>query len=161
DEEVFLGLMGENIYSSLNQTQVNTLFTNTGPFRSLSAPTIATQYNPGVGAPTGYIMQSNGYIDECFLDVHQPGYPAHTTPAPQHATRPPPTHFGQALKAAFSDFLVLRHGGSGYLFAYGNGNTGQLNAAERPFRSLAYPDINYTIFRPAALPPSLNTLPQD
>ena len=31
--------------------------------------------------------------------------------------------------------------------------------AERPFRSLSYPDINYTIMRPAALPPSPYTDP--
>ncbi len=76
------------------------------------------------------------------------------------------------LKAAFSDFLKLRHGGSGYLFAYGAGPTGagdflanpallppspaptQPIASERPFRSLSYADINYTILRPASLPPS-------
>ncbi len=72
------------------------------------------------------------------------------------------------LKAAFSDFLKLRHGGSGYLFAHGAGPTGsgdsrpryanwtqtQPVAADRPYRSLSYPDINYTIMRPASLPPS-------
>jgi large repetitive protein len=75
------------------------------------------------------------------------------------------------LKAAFSDFLKLRHGGSGYLFGYGAGPTGSGDfipgplalplttptfplAAERPFRSLSYPDINYTVLRPASLPPS-------
>jgi len=77
------------------------------------------------------------------------------------------------IKAAFSDFLKLRHGGSGYLFGFGAGPTGsgdfvlgpltlvsgapqtQPLAADRPFRSLSYPDINYTILRPASLPPSL------
>ena len=29
--------------------------------------------------------------------------------------------------------------------------------ADRPFHSLSYPDINYTIMRPAALPPSAFT----
>ena len=75
------------------------------------------------------------------------------------------------IKAAFSDFLKLRHGGSGHLFGFGAGPTGSgdfvlgpLNvtastpshplAAERPYRSLSYPDINYTILRPASLPPS-------
>ncbi len=79
------------------------------------------------------------------------------------------------IKAAFSDFLKIRHGGSGYLFGFGAGPTGsgdfaagpltiatagtppltQPIAAERPYRSLSYPDINYTILRPASLPPSL------
>ena len=31
--------------------------------------------------------------------------------------------------------------------------------AERPFHSLSYPDINYTLMRPAALPPSAYTNP--
>ena len=77
------------------------------------------------------------------------------------------------IKAAFSDFLKLRHGGSGYLFAHGAGDvamgsffpslttpvgTTQPVAADRPFRSLSYPDINYTIFRPASLPPSPSNL---
>jgi hypothetical protein len=90
------------------------------------------------------------------------------------------------LKAAFSDFLKLRAGGSGYLFAWGSGATGSGPALmlspggnpppvlppglqnlpygpvaqERPFRSLSYPDINFTVMRPAALPPSLLTNPQ-
>ncbi len=69
------------------------------------------------------------------------------------------------LKAAFVEFLRVRHGGSGYLFAFGSGAVGTptrtLNlpnhlqvAAERPFRSLSFPDINATVLRPAALPPS-------
>ncbi len=77
------------------------------------------------------------------------------------------------IKAAFSDFLKLRHGGSGHLFAHGAGpvgsgdvtpnpnlpvtviNPSQPIASDRPYRSLSYPDINYTIMRPASLPPSL------
>ena len=81
------------------------------------------------------------------------------------------------LKSAFGDFLKLRHGGSGYLFGWGSGQPGSggylptnaslssfvgasrtVNpsavASERPFRSLSYPDINYTVMRPASLPPS-------
>ncbi len=76
------------------------------------------------------------------------------------------------IKAAFSDFLKVRHGGSGFLFAWGNGLVGSpiLNsnnaltgsvAPERPFRSLSFPDINYTVMRPAFLPPSKNTVAQD
>ena len=65
------------------------------------------------------------------------------------------------IKAAFAQFLWLRHGGSGYLFGFGNGAVGQNSAvvpidppipapagygsgipAERPFRSLSFPDID-------------------
>ncbi len=82
------------------------------------------------------------------------------------------------IKAAFAQFLWLRHGGSGYLFGFGTGAVGQNNAvtpidplspmpsgygsgipAERPFRSLSFPDIDYTVMRPATLPPSIYTNP--
>jgi len=82
------------------------------------------------------------------------------------------------MKAAFSDFLKLRAGGSGYLFAFGSGAVGSGPAftpngapaapatamltpvaAERPFQSLSFPDINATVMRPATLPPSKITNP--
>ena len=72
--------------------------------------------------------------------------------------------FGSRMKASFAQFLSLRHGGSGFVFGYGSGATGQNTAvltgnpnalaaphnpipADRPFHSLSYPDINYTIMR--------------
>ena len=75
------------------------------------------------------------------------------------------------MKASFAQFLSLRHGGSGFVFGYGSGATGQNTTvvtgnpnapaapnnaipADRPFHSLSYPDINYTVMRPSALPPS-------
>jgi hypothetical protein len=86
---------------------------------------------------------------------------------------------GNFMKASFAQFLSLRHGGSGYVFSYGGSlNTGQNfsiyppnvnpnapvppNAvpADRPYHSLSYPDIDYTVLRPAALPPSTYTDPQ-
>ncbi|MFO0889280.1 MAG: hypothetical protein U0790_09090 [Isosphaeraceae bacterium] len=84
--------------------------------------------------------------------------------------------FSNRLKWAFAQFLSLRHGGSGYVFGYGSGQTGQNSTvvtgnpnagdpltspipADRPFRSLSFPDINYTIMRPAALPPSTRSDP--
>ena len=81
------------------------------------------------------------------------------------------------MKASFAQFLSLRHGGSGFVFGYGSGAVGQnfavatspanpnapatpnLIPADRPFHSLSYPDIDYTIMRPAALPPSAYTDP--
>jgi hypothetical protein len=92
-----------------------------------------------------------------------------------------PPLYTNALKAAWIQFLWLRHGGSGYMFGYGSGAVGSnasiiasttypgvnQNAAapntnipaEIPFHSLSYPDIDYTIMRPAALPPTANTVP--
>ena len=84
-----------------------------------------------------------------------------------------PYPVGNRIKAAFAQFLWSRHGGSGYLFGHGSGisgensavvtpivtaNTGQI-PSERPFHSLSYPDIDYTIMRPAALPPSTVSSP--
>src|SRR5208282_956716 len=62
--------------------------------------------------------------------------------------------------------LRLRQRGDRQNTAVGIGNTNAPLApnnpipADRPFHSLSYPDINYTIMRPAALPPSLYTDPQ-
>ena len=88
-----------------------------------------------------------------------------------------PPQYTNALKAAWIQFLSLRHGGSGYMFGFGNGAVGQnvtvagLNAipgangatsttnpipAEIPFHSLSYPDIDHTVMRPAALPPGVS-----
>ncbi len=100
------------------------------------------------------------------------------------AAQPPP-QYSNALKAAFAQFLTLRHGGSGYVFGFGSGPVGSYVSvattaaggvgpvipgynqspsavpgalpADRPFHSLSYPDIDYTVMRPAALPPSLSS----
>ena len=94
-----------------------------------------------------------------------------------------PILYNNALKASFIQFLSLRHGGSGYIYGYGSGSVGQNLAvtapplptptpplagapsyvglpADIPFHSLSYPDIDYTVMRPAALPPTTFTFPQ-
>ena len=58
------------------------------------------------------------------------------------------------MKAAFAQFLILRHGAN--LSPTGNWLLFSANA-ERPFHSLSYPDINYTVMRPATLPPASAT----
>ncbi len=101
-----------------------------------------------------------------------------------------PYPYSNGLKAAWVQFLNLRHGGSGFMFGFGTGAVGQYSAInpfngssagstiatppealpgtgffgtgipeERPFHSLSYPDINYTLMRPAMLPPSPYTNP--
>ena len=59
------------------------------------------------------------------------------------------------MKAAFAQFLMLRHAQqpgtripTPLLFSL---------LPERPFHSLSYPDINYTVVRPANLPPASTT----
>ena len=97
---------------------------------------------------------------------------------------PPPSNIDSRLKAAFVEFLWLRHGGSGYIFGNGNawrsvrtstmptipnplpitipnGSTLGIGIpADRPFHSLSYPDIDFTVMRPSTLPPSVFTNPQ-
>ena len=102
----------------------------------------------------------------------------------QTATPTTSQPYSNALKASWVQFLTLRHGGSGYLFGYGTGAVGSNVAinganglagysslvpppvpaagipADIPFHSLSYPwDIDYTIMRPAALPPTPFTTP--
>jgi hypothetical protein len=133
DEEVFFGLVDDPRLSSVQATPDQ-------------VPRGVTQVDAS-GSPTAsYPLNNRGFL-----------------------ARDPRTGLGQnALKAAFSDFLMLRHGGSGYLLAFGAGAVGQAPtrpgqgpvARERPFRCLSYPDIDDTILRPAALPPSFATTPQ-
>jgi hypothetical protein len=118
-------------------------------------------------------MVAQDPIGNFFFGVNNTGTGALVAPYPN----------GNRLKAAWVQFLNLRHGGSGYIFGYGLGAVGQNSAiapltppqgipanltnsmygtgipAERPFHSLSYPDINLTVMRPAALPPSLYTNP--
>ena len=90
------------------------------------------------------------------------------------------TTLDSRMKGCFSDFLKLRHGGSGYMFAWGQGPIGNTPlgynlpglpgggnytgyptgspAMERPFHALSYPDIDFTVMRPAMLPPSPTAL---
>jgi large repetitive protein len=133
DEEVFLSLMGRQ---PLNFQQ---------------------------GSPQG------DYLPRVVTTVNFAGTPVATYPVADRGFFAADPGLGGSmdsrLKAAFAEFLRVRHGGSGYLFAFGSGAVGTpthaLNlpnhlqvATERPFRSLSFPDINATVLRPAALPPS-------
>ncbi len=197
DEEVFAGLVDD---PRLNETLA--VF-------SSSIPAVVTQID-GNGYPvfdtsTGLI---NGAQPVFNLNSQVPavgggvwngttglpagrGYTARDNNLADYAASPYVAQQIHGMRAAFADFLKLRHGGSGYLFAFGAGPTGSgdyptsitLNAAnnlyypvvqsnpyiavptatgfqtqpvaaERPYRSLSYPDINLTIMRPASLPPS-------
>jgi large repetitive protein len=122
------------------------------------APNFVYPYTP---LNTNSPSVGNGYVavDPILQAYNTFTYSGNTPPVV-------PPGVGSRIKAAFAQFLWLRHGGSGYLFGHGGGQTGQNSAvvngvlntqpipADRPFRSLSYPDINYTIMRPAALPPS-------
>ncbi len=127
-------------------------------------PVIVTQVNIA-GTPTAfYPMPNVGFFDTDPTQAANPNAVAGTV------NNILPNNPNNLMKGAFSDFLKLRHGGSGFMFSYGGGNTGDpilyanpnsnqttAIASERPFHALSYPDINYTVMRPASLPPSPST----
>jgi hypothetical protein len=185
DEEVFFGLIDEE--TRLNLTEVTYDESQSGanypnPYRDL--PQVVTQVN-AYGYPSysgfspvdqkpiltgAYPITDRGFynagaVTGVSLNVNPYGG---NSPLPSYAR----------LKAAFIDFLKLRHGGSGFLFAFGGGPVGSgpapvanstINppatvyqtpvAMERPYHSLSYPDIDFTLMRPASLPPSTLTTP--
>ena len=178
DEEVFFSVFGKQD-ASFNQqlmnfyqlgsaiTRSNAPFTGgpwTGPLDAGSSPLpIVVTATLANGAPAyAYPMSNVGVVAaDPMLTVAVP---------------PPAFTFGNRMKASFAQFLWLRHGGSGFVFGYGSGTTEQNYAitpptppattpnppsipADRPFHSLSYPDLDYTVLRPAALPPSTFTDP--
>ncbi len=145
-------------------------------------------YDPTVPVTTVSTLNLPAGRGYTYRDPNLNNYPGGSSGSPTSLV-PQQVH---GIKAAFSDFLKLRHGGSGYLFAFGGGLTGsgdyptpsttpaypvtqttppfpsvtqnqglQAVAAERPYRSLSFPDINYTILRPASLPPAALVLDTD
>src|SRR5262249_55413400 len=97
---------------------------NAAPTAPDQVPRIVTQVDASGSRTASYLMNNRGFL----------------------ARDPDTGRPHNAMKAAFSDFLKLRHGGSGYLFAFGTGSVGQSPqspgqgpvARERPFRSLSY-----------------------
>jgi hypothetical protein len=166
DEEVFFGLFDD---MRLNLTRADTTNNqnNTGNAQvsyNGGLPQVVTGILPGGGyaafpaSNRGFAFwqdqttanQNNG--GPLILPINKP-YP--NTPLDQLAGP------SGAMKKAFADFLTLRHGGTGFLFAYGSGGVGSLfpAASERPFHDLTYPDIDYTVMRPANLPPPGGSTP--
>ncbi len=140
----------------------------TGVAAPFLVPKVVTMIDP-TGSPAFLQMLANGsplisaypMSNVGALETTPAGYSASVSVVPVNGTLS--TVPDNRMKAAFADFLKLRHGGSGYMFGFGTGavynipaaNLSGPIAAERPFHSLSYPDINYTILRPATLPPPL------
>jgi hypothetical protein len=198
DEEVFFSLLGKTAGGNLqNELLLNfiqlppllaaSLYHNAnGSLMPLLGNTPILQFGPPVPLVVSAI-DANGSPSYYYPIANQSGSGVTSADAILNllnsAIVPPPmppnSIYDSRIKAAFAQFLWLRHGGSGYIFGFGNGATGQ-NAAvvpydppnplpaglygtgipmERPFHSLSYPDIDFTIMRPAALPPSAYTNP--
>ncbi|MFO0956958.1 MAG: hypothetical protein U0800_05755 [Isosphaeraceae bacterium] len=183
DEEVFFGLIDDETVAKLNKREMSVernvaLYPSNAPpanFPTLAVPRVVTQVDAN-GFPS-YIVDANGARWTGSHAMNNRGFDS-GLPAP--ATDPQDGTLKRGLmKTAFADFLKLRHGGSGFLFSYGIGSfaglapvgsgpvgplpdisTGGITtppAMDRPFHSLSYPDIDYTIMRPATLPPSTIT----
>ncbi|MDG3003329.1 hypothetical protein [Paludisphaera mucosa] len=151
DEEVFLGLVG-NAGSRTPKTTLQQVV-NVPP--ALNAITIDKVDPKGFDATSDHVPLVVTEWDY----TQSPPRPSDLNPSnPRRAAYPlsnvgfydSDPLIGGSLKGAFSDFLKLRHGSSGYLFS---------PLPEAPFRSLTFPDINATIMRPAT--PTLNLTQAD
>ncbi|WP_165249167.1 hypothetical protein [Paludisphaera soli] len=173
DEEVFLALLGKQDMSGAVPTFLQQLM---NPYQlPLPAAVGLTEFTGGLW--TGPLAAGYPTIPMVVTGTRDNGAPAYAHPMQNVGTvAPDPVAGGLAnrMKAAFAQFLWARHGGSGFLFGFGEGVTGQNAAitppappvnsahpdyltkipAERPFRSLTFPDVDATSMRPASLPPS-------
>jgi len=191
DEEVFFSVLGKQ-NAAFSQTLLNTIQIPSLAMAGVSytMPLGGAYPLPATGPPVPLVVSAvdvNGSPSYAYPISNGSGS-GFTAPDPflmvlnpQSGTPALPPNVDSRLKAAFVQFLWLRHGGSGYLFGFGSGGVGQNNSmaplapspgypvppnlptgipAERPFRSLSFPDIDYTVMRPNTLPPSLFTNPQ-
>jgi large repetitive protein len=187
DEEVFFSILGKHnnnlIQTLLNSIQIPSLAMANVAY---TMPLLGAYPLPATAPPVPLVVSAvdaNGSPSYVYPISNGSGSGI-TAPDPylmllfpQSGLPLVPPNVDSRLKAAFVQFLWLRHGGSGYLFGFGSGGVGQNNSigppvapsagytgtgipAERPFHSLSYPDINYTVMRPNTLPPSLFTNPQ-
>ncbi len=204
DEEAFFGIFGsedgsynQNLLNSIELPLLATLNTSGALTLPYNMPLSQNNYynsvntigNPPIptnGPPVPLVVSASqiyGAPNYAYPITDQTqyvehGYLAGTDPISNALQRAAGTAIpapGNRIKAAFAQFLWARHGGSGYVFGFGNGVTGQNSAVatqalasagysqatpmERPFHSLSYPDIDQTIMRPAALPPSSHSNP--
>ena len=182
DEEVFFSVVGQQD-ANFNQQWLNFIQVPSIPSGTYSLPLNGQAPIPQYGPPVPLVVtaiDANGSPAYVYPITNQGVTGTDPILAALEQVNPtdPSRMVDSRIKAAFAQFLWLRHGGSGYLFGFGNGAVGQNSAvvpidppipapagygsgipAERPFRSLSFPDIDYTVMRPATLPPSPFTNP--
>ena len=182
DEEVFFSVVGQQD-ANFNQQWLNFIQVPSIPSGTYSLPLNGQAPIPKYGPPVPLVVtaiDANGAPAYVYPITNQGVTGTDPILAALEQVNPtdPSRMVDSRIKAAFAQFLWLRHGGSGYLFGFGNGAVGQNSAvvpidppipapagygsgipAERPFRSLSFPDIDYTVMRPATLPPSPFTNP--
>jgi hypothetical protein len=174
DEEVFFGLISDG------RTADSRLLRATIPTPAAgypATPQIVTQIDAN-GQPN-YDVPSWAGATPTYVATGS--YFMNPTRGYYDAAMAASTLYPHNMKAAFADFLRLRHGGSNFLFAWGSGkivgtggttpatptftfpngmpstggaaNTGS-PMAENPFRSLSNGDITTTVMRPALTLPT-------
>ncbi len=160
DEEVFFGLLDEPRLLDAASVNPDSMIVN-----DAESPGIVTQVDL-LGAPNaGFDMQTlanpttKGFTTFTAID------PSTGLDTNQLAVDPSEFDFAWSyMKRSFSDFLKQRHGGSGYLFAYGDGPAGTpfddgagfvfpRPSRDLPYRSLSHWNINSTLMRPASIAP--------
>ncbi|WP_337173834.1 hypothetical protein [Paludisphaera sp.] len=164
DEEVFFGLLGKQD-QAYNQELLD--------INQVPTPPAATRFEGGRWLPLGNpppLVAGYAPIPMVVAATAADGSPTYVQPVDNIGY----INGGfQNMKGAFAQFLWARHGGSGFLFGFGDGATAQNQTieaagrtqpyfglpAERPFRSPSYPDVGFSPMRPATLPPSLYTDP--
>jgi large repetitive protein len=137
DEEVFFSILGRQTYNNsvagvdqFTQTLLN--FTQLTPANEANLiPQIVNTANAMGGVSGTYSMLANGQSGVLTGDWLHP-----------QGAGPALGLVNNGMKAAFAQFLLMRHG-SVNLFNF---------TGERPFHSLSYPDIDFTVMRPATLP---------
>jgi len=145
DEEVFFSILGSQKVS-LNSTGTDAFTQQLLNFAQL--PSASTADIPVVVTQSLANYALSGWTPVWGFGGSQPG---------MVGKDPITQQINNGMKAAFAQFLILRHGANwdstkGHWLLF-SGN------AERPFHSLSYPDINYTVMRPANLPPASPSMP--
>ena len=145
DEEAFFSILGSQKVS-LNSTGTDAFTQQLLNFAQL--PSASTADIPVVVTQSLANYAPSGSTPVWKFGGSQPG---------MVGKDPITQQINNGMKAAFAQFLILRHR------AHQDSTTGHWllfsGNAERPFHSLSYPDINYTVMRPANLPPASPSMP--
>ncbi|WP_152053269.1 hypothetical protein [Tautonia marina] len=159
DEEVFFGLIDDPRLLDTTHLRLRSLLPASGGVPADLPPQIVTAVDLDGRPVASYSMENRGFT---VFSTDQAG--TELDSAPTSASFPL-----MAMKRSFADFLKQRHGGSGFLFAYGDGDTGTQGAGaaplgskvarDLPYRSLSHYDIQRTLMRPATMEPSTFTAP--
>ena len=164
DEEVFFGLVDD-------PRLLNASDFGTSRMPNAALPQVVTQVNVN-GEPINVNSIANrGYT--AFTN-ESGGITLAIDPLTGDDTSTSLNYPWSLMKVPFADFLKQRHGGSGFLFGFGDAQTaGYIEPIippydpvtpriprDRPYRAMSYVDIQDSLLRPATLPPSpLTTLP--